>query len=165
MARSFVVVALIVSAFYFSCVLAARKAPSVDEFSIVGKIYCDPCHFQFESRLSKPIEGVKVTLVCKKEDTNNVTLVKEGTTDANGVYRINCGGDHEEEVCEVNADSNHSGQCPLVMINKSDRIVLTNNMGFSSSVRLVNPLGFMTEAIDDQCGKVISELGLDKLDD
>jgi hypothetical protein len=103
--------------------------------------------------------------VCKKEDTNNVTLVKEGTTDANGVYRINCGGDHEEEVCEVNADSNQNGECPLVMINKSDRIVLTKNMGVSSLVRLVNPLGFMTKAIDDQCGKVFSELGLDKLDD
>jgi hypothetical protein len=57
MARSFAVVALIVSTFCFSCVLGARKAPSADEFSIVGKIYCDPCHFQFESRLSKPIEG------------------------------------------------------------------------------------------------------------
>ena len=70
MARSFAVVALIVSAFCFSSVLAARVAPNAapnvapnatangdDFFIVVGKIYCDPCQFQFQSRLSKPLEG------------------------------------------------------------------------------------------------------------
>lgn len=109
--------------------------------------------------------GVKVTLICRKEESDNVTYVKEATTDKNGVYKISVGGDHEEEICEVNADSNGKGECSLVMANKSDRIGLTKNMGVSSLVRFVNPLGFMTKAIDSQCEKVISELGLDKLDD
>lgn len=108
--------------------------------------------------------GIKVTLVCKKGD-NNVTYVKESTTDANGVYNIQCPGDHEEEVCKVNADSNGKGTCTKVMDNESDMIVLTKNMGVSSLIRYVNPLGFMTEAVDSQCGNVIKELGLDKLDD
>jgi len=68
MARSIAVVALIVSAFCFSSVLAARVTPNDatttnavankdDFFVVVGQIYCDPCGFQFESRLSKPLEG------------------------------------------------------------------------------------------------------------
>lgn len=109
--------------------------------------------------------GVKVTLKCRKGDSNNVTYVKESRTDINGVYKINVDGDHEEEVCEVNADATGKGACSQVMANKSDRIVLTKNMGVSSLVRFVNPLGFMTQAIDSQCGNVFSELGLDKLDD
>lgn len=64
MARSFAVFALIVSAFCFSSVLAARKAPThgAELFTVVGKIYCDPCHFEFESRLSKPLDGTNFYL-------------------------------------------------------------------------------------------------------
>lgn len=58
MARSFVVVSLIVSAFCFSSVLAARMAPNADApFDIVGKVYCDPCANEFNANLSKPLEG------------------------------------------------------------------------------------------------------------
>ena len=70
MTRSFSVVALIISTFCFSSVLAARVAPNAapnvapnvaangdDFFIVVGQIYCDPCGFQFQSRLSKPLEG------------------------------------------------------------------------------------------------------------
>jgi len=104
-----------------------------------------------------------VTLECTKGD-NNVTFVKESTTDKDGVYNIECKGDHEEEVCKVKAE-NGKGTCTKIMDNESDRIVLTKNMGVPSLVRFVNALGFMTETVDPQCGKVITELGLDKLDD
>jgi len=104
-----------------------------------------------------------VTLECTKGD-NNVTFVKESTTDETGTYNIECKGDHEEEVCKVNA-VNEKGNCRKIMDNESDRIVLTKNMGVPSLVRFVNALGFMTETVDPQCGKVITELGLDKLDD
>jgi len=93
-----------------------------------------------------------------------VTFVKESTTDKSGVYNIECKGDHEEEVCKVKA-KNGKDTCTKIMDNESDSIVLTKNMGISSLIRFVNPLGFMTQTIDAECGKVISELGLDKLDD
>lgn len=102
---------------------------------------------------------------CKKADTNNVTFTTEAVTDKNGVYTLTCDGDHEEEVCEVNTDANTKGECTIPMVNKFDRIVLTRNMGVSSLTRYVNPLGFMTKAIHSQCGNVVQELGLDKLDD
>lgn len=56
MGKYFAVVALFVSALCFSSILA-RKTPALDKFFVEGKIYCDPCHFAFESRLSFPLEG------------------------------------------------------------------------------------------------------------
>lgn len=107
-----------------------------------------------------------MTLECRKEDNNkNVTYVKEGRTDKNGIYNIPVDGDHEDEICEVNAEASGKGKCTEAMASDSDRIVLTDNMGASSLIRYVNPLGFMTKAVDSQCPKVFKELGLDKLDD
>jgi len=63
MERSFPVVALIVSAFCVSSVLAAPKvapnatANKVDFFVVFGQIYCDPCGFHLQTRLSKPLGG------------------------------------------------------------------------------------------------------------
>lgn len=108
--------------------------------------------------------GVKVNLNCRKADSNKATYVKEAKTDANGVYKILVDGDHEDEICEVKPESTGKGKCTEAMTNKSDRIVLTNNMGSSSLTRLVNPLGFKTKAVDGQCRKVVKELGLDMLE-
>ncbi|KAJ1441674.1 Allergen Ole e 1, conserved site [Sesbania bispinosa] len=155
MAKSFALVALIVSAFFFSSVLA-RRAPTNnnEKFFVEGKVYCDPCRFQFESRLSHPLE-----------DSSNVTYVKEVHTDVNGMYSIPVDGDHEEEICEAVVEATAAnGECKDAMANRSDRIVLTRNMGVSSLARYVNPLGFMTKAVDSQCPNVIKELGLDQLD-
>ncbi|XP_014520544.1 olee1-like protein [Vigna radiata var. radiata] len=162
MARSFGVVFLFVSVLCFSSALA-RKTP--EKFFVEGKIYCDPCHFAFESRLSFPLSGVNVTLECINEQNNTVTYTKEGRTDANGLYSIPVHGDHQDEICVVVADSPNEGECKEVMPNKSDRIILTNNMGAASRARYVNPLGFMTQTIDSQCNVVVHELGLDNLDD
>ncbi|WVZ11515.1 hypothetical protein V8G54_016045 [Vigna mungo] len=162
MARSFGVVVLFVSVLCFSSALA-RKTP--EKFFVEGKIYCDPCHFAFESRLSFPLSGVNVTLECINEQNNTVTYTKEGRTDANGLYSIPVHGDHQDEICVVVADSPNEGECNEAMPNKSDRIILTNNMGAASRARYVNPLGFMTQTIDSQCNVVVHELGLDNLDD
>ncbi|AES65939.1 transmembrane protein, putative [Medicago truncatula] len=76
MAISFAVVALIVSAFCFSSVLAGpldaltyrrshiydinmlstTKENKDDLFVVNGQIICDPCAFQMQTRMSKPLE-------------------------------------------------------------------------------------------------------------
>jgi len=109
--------------------------------------------------------GVNVTLKCIKEENDIVSYQKNSTTDANGMYSIPVRGDHEEEICVVVADPPNEGQCKEAMPNKSDRIILTKNMGAASMTRYVNPLGFMTQTTDSQCFAVVQELGLDKLDD
>ncbi|XP_020231409.1 pollen-specific protein-like At4g18596 [Cajanus cajan] len=163
MEKSLAVVALFVSAFCFSSALA-RNSP-LDKFAVEGKIYCDPCHFAFESRLSFPLPGVKVSLICVNDGNGTVTYLKEGKTDANGMYSIRVHGDHEEEICVMAADPPAEGECREAMPNRSDRIVLTKNMGASSMTRFVNPLGFMTQTIDTQCNSVVKELQLDQLED
>ncbi|QCD89473.1 olee1-like protein [Vigna unguiculata] len=162
MARSFVVVVLFVSVLCFSSTLARKIS---EKFYVEGKIYCDPCHFAFESRLSFPLSGVNVTLECINEQNNTMTYKKDSTTDANGLYRIPVRGDHQDDICVVVAKSPNEGECQEAMPNKSDRIILTNNMGAASRERFVNPLGFMTETIDSQCNIVVQELGLDNRDD
>ncbi|WVZ00766.1 hypothetical protein V8G54_026835 [Vigna mungo] len=162
MARSFAVVALFVSVMCFSSALA-RKTP--ERFFVEGKIYCDPCQFAFESRLSFPLPGVNVTLECIKEENDTVSYTRKSSTDANGLYSIPVRGDHEEEICVVVANPPNEGQCREAMPNKSDRIILTKNMGAASQTRYVNPLGFMTQTTDPQCTDVVQELGLDKLFD
>ncbi|XP_027344085.1 olee1-like protein [Abrus precatorius] len=165
MEKSFAV-ALLVSAFCFSSALARNTpADSNDTFFVEGKIYCDPCRFEFESRLSYPLADVKITLQCTKEESDNVILVKEAKTDANGKYSIPVDGDHEEERCMVTAEAPTEGKCKSSMTIKSDRILLTTNMGVSSLARYANPLGFMTQTADPQCSSVVSELELDKFDD
>ncbi|KAL9324858.1 hypothetical protein ACSQ67_005503 [Phaseolus vulgaris] len=138
MARSFVVVASFVSILCFSSTLA-RKTP--EKFFVEGKIYCDPCHFAFESRLGFPLSGVNVSLQCIQEENNTVTYLKNSTSDANGMYNIPVLGDHEDDIRVVVADSPNEGQCKEAMPNKSDRIILTDNMGAASLARYVNPLG------------------------
>jgi len=109
--------------------------------------------------------GVNVTLECINEYNNTMTYMKNSTTDAIGLYRISVHGDHEDNICVVVANSPNEGRCKEAMPNKSDRIILTNNMGAASRARYVNPLGFMTQTIDSECNVIVHELGLDNLFD
>lgn len=56
MEKSLTVMALFVSAMCFSFALA-RKTPANESFVVKGKIYCDPCRFEIETRLSSPLAG------------------------------------------------------------------------------------------------------------
>ncbi|XP_039686043.1 olee1-like protein [Medicago truncatula] len=172
MARSFAIVALIVSAFCFSYVLAAPKvAPKaatdkVNFFVVYGQIYCDPCGFDMQTRISKPLGGVKVTFECTKGE-KNVTLVKETTTHENGIYNFQIEGAHEEEVCKVKV--NGKGPCTYNIDKEYEMTVPTKNLGVTTSSlqRFVNPIQFSPDANrinSDQCGKLGTELGLDKID-
>ena len=55
MAKSVAFIALIVSAVCWVQV----NGMSLDEehFSVEGKVYCDPCRVQFETKLARPLPG------------------------------------------------------------------------------------------------------------
>ncbi|CAL0326514.1 unnamed protein product [Lupinus luteus] len=181
MVKSFASVVLVVFALCISSALARNGGyqtavlrgsdygriyrSALDKFLVQGKVYCDPCQFEFESRLSKSLSGVKVILECRKADGENTTYSKEATTDANGFYFLNVEGDHEDEICAVRTELNTHKHCNVPMKTSDlDRIVLTKHDGVSSSLRFVNPLGFKTEKINGECAKVYKELELDTLD-
>ncbi|RYR50635.1 hypothetical protein Ahy_A07g037264 isoform A [Arachis hypogaea] len=142
MAKSFAV-AVILVAFCFSSSALARLVPEDDTFTVEGKVYCDPCHFEFETRLSHPLSNIK------------------GQTDKNGFYSLPVKGDHQEEFCEVKTEKSTHAKCKEPMKKMDvDRIALTKNNGVSSSIRFINPLGFMTRNIDARCVSVAQELGM-----
>ncbi|KAK7244181.1 hypothetical protein RIF29_38999 [Crotalaria pallida] len=157
-------VALVVFALCISSALARHVQDNNPVFHIEGKVYCDPCQFEFESRLSKPLSGVKVTLECRKPDTGDRTFTLDGVTESTGHYTLTVEGDHQDEICAVKTEVNQHKHCNVPMnTSDSDRIVLTKNDGVSSSLRFVNPLGFKTNDVDQECFKVYKELELDHL--
>ncbi|QCE10063.1 olee1-like protein [Vigna unguiculata] len=109
--------------------------------------------------------GVNETLECIREENDTVSYTRNSSTDAKGCYSIPVRGDHEEEICVVVANPPRKGQCRQAMPNKSDRIILTKNMGAATQTRYFNPLGFMTQTTNLQCTDVVQELGLDRLHD
>ncbi|MED6148687.1 hypothetical protein PIB30_055221 [Stylosanthes scabra] len=172
MAKHFaVVVAVLVVAFCFSSALAAAPAPAAtatsttpnkNYFVVQGKIYCDPCRVEFETRLSHPLSDIKVTLECKRiDDEKNITYTVETTTDKQGYYDLPVYGDHQDEICQVKTERSTHPKCKEPMKHlDTDRIMLTKNDGVSSAKRFVNPLGFMTRNIDARCVQIAQELGM-----
>ncbi|KAI4323007.1 hypothetical protein L6164_022651 [Bauhinia variegata] len=159
MAKSLAFIALLVSAFCFSSLLALAQA--TEKFTVEGKIYCDPCRLEFVTRLSTPLPGATVWLECKYENNDTLTYKsKEVVSDQNGHYSIEVEGDHEEENCKVTALKSSHPECNDPMSGmESDRIVLTKNMGVRSKSRFVNSLGFMPKRVtEEQCKVVVNEL-------
>ncbi|MED6133736.1 hypothetical protein PIB30_030953 [Stylosanthes scabra] len=158
--------AVLVVAFCFSSASAqapaAQPTPKNSSFVVEGKVYCDPCRVEFETRLSHPLSDIKVKLECKKiDDEKNITFTAETTTDKNGFYSLPVYGDHQEEICQVKTERSSHPKCKELMKNmEADRIILTKNDGVSSSRRFVNPLGFMTRNIDARCVNIAQELGM-----
>ncbi|MCH4805157.1 pollen Ole e 1 allergen/extensin family protein, partial [Pasteurella multocida] len=114
MAKSiFTLVSLILSAFCFSSVLGTTQ--NAEQFFVEGKIYCDPCRLEFETKLSQSLSGVKVSLECKKPDDDSLTFSSEGFTDNNGVYSIPVEGDHEDEVCMLKTVTSTHPECNELM--------------------------------------------------
>ena len=53
MAKTFAVAVLIATVFCFSTL-----AQATDFFSVEGKVYCDTCRVQFETKISEPLAGI-----------------------------------------------------------------------------------------------------------
>lgn len=54
MAKNVSIVALVVA---LSCFCSLAYATTKTNLFVEGRVYCDPCRVQFETRLSVPLEG------------------------------------------------------------------------------------------------------------
>ncbi|KAA8526765.1 hypothetical protein F0562_009006 [Nyssa sinensis] len=151
-------VALIAAAL---CVLAlAGFAQCEEQFSVMGRVYCDTCRLQFVTRLSEFISGAKVRLECRdRQDAKNVTYTIEGLTDAEGYYSVPVAGDHEGEICEVTAVSSPDAECNEPA-NERARVSLAKNSGIPSQNRYANFVGFLKKEPLPECVDVLKELTL-----
>ncbi|XP_028755511.1 olee1-like protein [Neltuma alba] len=144
-------VTLIVSALCFSALLGFAHGDNIT-YNIQGRIYCDPCRFQQETRSSLPLK-----------EEGNVTYTNTGITDQNGVYNIPMEGTHENDYCEILTDQTTHTSCTETVATKGDRVTLTMNSNLSSfSTRFARPLGFMSKEIDPRCVLMVKEYDIFK---
>ncbi|KAI7750248.1 hypothetical protein M8C21_015957 [Ambrosia artemisiifolia] len=136
-----------------------RKESIEDMFIVQGKIYCDPCRIQIPTKISYPLAGTKVSLVCYKADTGKESYRVDGISDEKGKYRLEAHGDHAEEMCEIIVDKSPDPNCPEVMDDENHvKISLTNKHGLKGKGRYANPLGFMVTNADPRCKEALDEL-------
>ncbi|XP_023886608.1 olee1-like protein [Quercus suber] len=164
MAKTCAVAALIATIFCFSPLLNLAQATS-ETFFVEGKVYCDTCRVQFETKISQPLADSKVRLECRKREGGELTYSFDGTTNSTGIYRLPVDGDHEEEICEVVALKSSRADCSDLMAGyERARITLTNKNGLASIARYPNPLGFMVKEALPSCLEILAEMGLIPLD-
>ncbi|KAF8364754.1 hypothetical protein HHK36_023536 [Tetracentron sinense] len=148
-----------VSALCFLSLLGFAYADSL--FYVQGKVYCDTCRAQFETKVSEYIPGAKVRLECKDREGGQPTYSIDGETDATGTYRLPVEGDHEEEICEVVLVKSSNPDCAERLPGRDRaRVLVTANNGISSAARFANSLGFMKKEALPQCPQVLKELGI-----
>ncbi|KAK4255886.1 hypothetical protein QN277_008822 [Acacia crassicarpa] len=127
-------------------------------YNIQGRIYCDPCRLQQETRTSIPLKGVKVILQCKPIESGSVTYTNTGITDQNGMYIIPMEGDHKSDHCEILTDQTTHPSCSETVATKGDRVTVLMNTDVSSfSTYFVRPLGFMSKELDPRCVQMVKE--------
>ncbi|KDP32532.1 hypothetical protein JCGZ_14735 [Jatropha curcas] len=158
MAKSFAFAGLIASALCFSSLFSYAFAGA--NMFVEGKVYCDVCRVEFETKLSEPIKGAVVKLECKIRENNTLTYAVEGETDPQGIYRLPVEGEHEEDICEVRLVKSGMTDCiePFKSTDRA-RILLSQNVGVVQASRYANPLGYMKKEANPNCGQVLLDMG------
>ncbi|XVE63395.1 hypothetical protein DITRI_Ditri07aG0017000 [Diplodiscus trichospermus] len=153
------VIALVTLAICLSSLLSFAYAE--DTFFVEGKVYCDTCRVEFETKLTEPMKGATVNLECRNRmGDGSLPYSREAVTDKWGKYSIPVEGDHEEEICEVRVTKSSREDCSEFMgpWNKA-RIVLTKKNGVREPTRYANSLGFKKKEAVPGCAQVLKELG------
>ncbi|XP_011006522.1 PREDICTED: olee1-like protein [Populus euphratica] len=155
MAKSFTIAAFVLC---FSSLLISAYA--ADYLNVEGKVYCDPCRVEFQTKISEGIPAAKVKLVCNNRDNGTETYTVEGATDSSGTYRLSVAGDHEDDICEIRLVESSRPDCnePFRSID-SAKILLTKNAGVVDKTRYPNALGYMKKEAQPECANVLKEMG------
>ncbi|KAF8409039.1 hypothetical protein HHK36_005111 [Tetracentron sinense] len=128
---------------------------------VEGKVYCDTCRVQFETKLSKYLPGAKVHLECRNRNDGNITYTAEGECDDKSAYSIPVAGEHEEDICEVVLGKSNNPDCAGILPGRDRaRVYISSNNGISSLVRYANSLGFIKKEALPECPEILKELGI-----
>ncbi|CAM8903734.1 unnamed protein product [Rhodiola kirilowii] len=157
MAKYFTTLAIVAAAFSFASLLSCTSAN--DALLVEGKVYCDTCRVGFETKLTEYLANAKVILECRQRETGEMTYAEEGVTDASGTYRIEVGGDHEEEICEVRLVKSPREDCKDIAAWDKARVALTKHNGAITPMRFANSIGFTKKVPVEGCEHALEELG------
>ncbi|TQE10325.1 hypothetical protein C1H46_004037 [Malus baccata] len=165
MAKALGIAALFVTLSCFYSLAYATAGAATRTLFVEGKVYCDPCRVQFETRLSTPVDGATVALECRSRENGTIVYVVEGKTDKNGIYSLAAHKEFEEQICEVRTVRSPTDQCADHFDFERARILLTHNNGVNALARYANPLGFMTKESTYECEAVLKELFPEETED
>ncbi|KAJ4726434.1 Pollen-specific protein-like [Melia azedarach] len=164
MAKATQFAAAIATAICFSSLVGSAVANSHPTLFVEGRVYCDQCRAQFETKLSEPVESATVALECRTRDTEEVVYTHEVETDKNGAYMIPAESGHAELICEVVLVRSPDEECNEIIAGASRaRIVLSTNSGVAEPVRHANALGFMAKEAVAGCDKVLEDMGINEV--
>ncbi|XP_019153884.1 PREDICTED: anther-specific protein LAT52-like [Ipomoea nil] len=153
------VVALISALSILALATTSVHGAPAEKFTVRGKVYCDTCRVQFQTRISEYMAGVVVRLDCKNTDNETVTYSAEGETGADGKYNLSVDREHENDTCEVTVVKSPKEDCKETMAGlEKATVVCTENVGVNGSIRYANPLFFMKNKADERCHKVLEEI-------
>ncbi|KAF8025890.1 hypothetical protein BT93_F2650 [Corymbia citriodora subsp. variegata] len=160
MARTFKAAALVAAALCLSSLLGFAYGD--EQLAVVGKVYCDTCRVDFETKASYGLPDSKVRLECHNRTTGALTLKADTVTDKSGGYKLTVEGDHEEELCELSLVESSEPECSSLLEGAvhNARVALTNKNGVSQPVRFANPLAFAKVKPLAHCGQVLLEMGV-----
>ncbi|KAE8691330.1 Anther-specific protein LAT52 [Hibiscus syriacus] len=135
-------------------------ALAAEKFNVVGKVYCDTCRVEFETKLSEPIPGATVKLECRKVRDEAITFSRGAVTNATGGYSIPVKGDHEAEICKVSVEKSPRPYCNEKMESwEKSQVELTTQDGLAAPIRTANNLGFKKKEPLPGCPQVLKEMG------
>ncbi|KAF5735011.1 putative Anther-specific protein LAT52 precursor [Tripterygium wilfordii] len=145
---------------------APASAPvSNDILYVEGRVYCDTCRVQFETKLTEYMEAASVRLQCRNRTSDKITYTFEELTDSNGIYHIPVEGDHEEEICEVKLLKSSRDDCSERATRRlTGRVLITKNVGVATPIRYANSLGFMKKEPLPGCTQELQRMGFLPLD-
>ncbi|TQD76810.1 hypothetical protein C1H46_037643 [Malus baccata] len=165
MAKASGIAALFVTLSCFYSLAYATSGADIETLFVEGKVYCDPCRVQFETRLSTPLDGATVALECRSRENGTMVYTLEGKTDKNGIYSLPADKNFEEQICEVRTVSSPTDDCADHFDIEKARILLTHNNGVKAMARYANPLGFMKKESTTECETVLKELFPEETED
>ncbi|CAN4117679.1 unnamed protein product [Withania somnifera] len=143
------------------CIVALVNFANAEVFDVEGKVYCDTCRIQFETRISENIEGASVKLQCRNIASGAETFSVEGVTDKDGKYKLRVEGDHQDDICEVTVVKSPREDCKeSVSGYEKARIECSNDTGIDNAKRYANPLFFIKDHPLQQCKQVLEEIGM-----
>ncbi|KAM7507333.1 hypothetical protein LguiA_017786 [Lonicera macranthoides] len=149
---------VVLSSLLLLAIAALPHCHAAERFIIEGKIYCDTCRVQFETRISEPLEGAEVELRCRCGESNKEKITVRTKSDKDGKYVLSVEGDYEKDICEVTTISSPRPDCSEPM-DEHARVVCTKNMGIVNDRRYANPIGFIKSEALPECQQVLDEMG------
>ncbi|KAL3736125.1 hypothetical protein ACJRO7_025126 [Eucalyptus globulus] len=160
MARTLEAAALVATALCLSSLLGF--AYGHEKLDVVGKVFCDTCRVDFETKVSYGLADSKVRLECHNRTSGALTLSAEAVTDKTGEYRLEVEGDHEEEICEVQLIESSEPECSSLLEGAvhNARVALTNKNGVAQPARFANALAFAKKETLADCAQVLLEMGV-----